>query len=171
MALVGIEDFSSLCRMIYFPTEDCPQAIFAIVNAGLYDLFMEECCLADDVEQRDQYHAYAKMARANLETYLANLPMFLSAKIENVQALLLGVGFPLLFLTVIVFCRLTNRPPVPICHRRHAPLCCLASQFGRCPDLPDGGLSPRRGCPRRASSNKTDQRHPLLASILLGPRP
>ncbi|KAJ4327399.1 hypothetical protein N0V84_002170 [Fusarium piperis] len=93
MALVGIEDFSRLCRMIYFPTEDCSQAIFAIVNAGLYDLFMEECCLSDDVEKRDQYQAYAKMARANLETYLANLPMFLSAKIETVQALLLGIQY------------------------------------------------------------------------------
>ncbi|KAJ3456466.1 hypothetical protein MRS44_016489 [Fusarium solani] len=93
MTLVGIEDFSSLCRMIYFPTEDFPQAIFAIVNAGLYDLFMEECCLSDDVEKRDKYEAYAMMARANLETYLANLPMFLSARIENVQALLLGTQY------------------------------------------------------------------------------
>ncbi|KAI8653276.1 Zn(2)-C6 fungal-type domain-containing protein [Fusarium keratoplasticum] len=93
MTLVGIEDFSSLCRMIYFPTEDFPQAVFAIVNAGLYDLFMEECCLSDDVEKRDKYEAYAKMARANLETYLANLPMFLSSRIENVQALLLGTQY------------------------------------------------------------------------------
>ncbi|KAJ4172046.1 hypothetical protein NW754_007644 [Fusarium falciforme] len=93
LTLVGIEDFSGLCRMIYFPTEDFPQAIFAIVNAGLYDLFMEECCLSDDVEKRDKYQAYAKMARANLETYLANLPMFLSARIENVQALLLGTQY------------------------------------------------------------------------------
>jgi hypothetical protein len=126
MTLVGIEDFSSLCRMIYFPTEDFPQAIFAIVNAGLYDLFMEECCLSDDVEKRDKYEAYAMMARANLETYLANLPMFLSARIENVQALLLGVSFPLLF-TDVATCSSTNQPPDPICHRRHAPLCRLAS--------------------------------------------
>lgn len=97
MTLVGVEDFSSLCRMVYFPTEDFPQAVFAIVNAGLYDLFMEECCLSDDVEKRDRYQGYAKMARANFETYLANLPMFLSARIENVQALLLGVSFALLF--------------------------------------------------------------------------
>ncbi|KAI8712711.1 Zn(2)-C6 fungal-type domain-containing protein [Fusarium sp. LHS14.1] len=93
MTLVGVEDFSSLCRMVYFPTEDFPQAVFAIVNAGLYDLFMEECCLSDDVEKRDKYQGYAKMARANFETYLANLPMFLSAKIENVQALLLGTQY------------------------------------------------------------------------------
>ncbi|RMJ15877.1 hypothetical protein CDV36_004479 [Fusarium kuroshium] len=93
MTLIGVEDFSSLCRMIYFPTEDFPQATFAIVNAGLYDLFMEECCLSDDVEKRDKYQAYARMARANLETYLANLPMFLSPKIENVQALLLGTQY------------------------------------------------------------------------------
>ena len=39
--LVGIRDFSSLCRNVYFPTDDVSPAMWAIVNAGLYNLFME----------------------------------------------------------------------------------------------------------------------------------
>ncbi|KAF4448836.1 fungal specific transcription factor domain-containing [Fusarium albosuccineum] len=93
MTLVAVADFSNLCRSVYFPTEDFSQAVFAIVNSGLYDLFMEESCLSTDTVQRDKYRMYAKMAQANLETCLAHLPMFMSAKVENVQALLLGTQY------------------------------------------------------------------------------
>lgn len=92
MNLVGITDFPSLCRVVYFPTEDFSQAIFAIVNSGLYNLFMEESSLSSDPVKRHEYQVYAELAQANLETYIANLPLFLSTKIENVQALLLGVS-------------------------------------------------------------------------------
>ncbi|UKZ47839.1 hypothetical protein TrVGV298_002071 [Trichoderma virens] len=64
--LVGIKEFAELCKTVYFPTEDFSDATFAVVNAMLYNLF------------------------SNLETTLANFPLFLSPKIENVQALLLG---------------------------------------------------------------------------------
>lgn len=77
---------------MYFPTEDFSQATFAIVNSGLYNLFMEEYSLTEDSAKRAEYQGYALMAQANLETYLANLPLFLSAKVENVQALVLGVS-------------------------------------------------------------------------------
>jgi len=92
-SLVGISDFSSLCRNVYFPTEDFSQATFAIVNSGLYNLFMEEYSLTEDSAKRAEYQSYALMAQTNLETYLANLPLFLSAKVENVQALLLGAQY------------------------------------------------------------------------------
>lgn len=91
-ALVGITDFSGLCRTVYFPTEDVSQATFGIVNGGLYNLFMEEMSLCPDRAKRDEYQGYADLAQANLETYLANLPLFMSSKVENVQALLLGVS-------------------------------------------------------------------------------
>ncbi|POR34331.1 Putative transcriptional regulatory protein C11D3.07c [Tolypocladium paradoxum] len=89
-SLVGLSDFSSLCRMVYFATEDFSDATFVIVNAMLYHLFMEQTSLATDPTVRDEYHAYMQQCRANLETSLANTPLFLSAKVENVQALLLG---------------------------------------------------------------------------------
>ncbi|PHH90830.1 hypothetical protein CDD83_2542 [Cordyceps sp. RAO-2017] len=89
-SLVGLSDFSSLCRMVYFATEDFSDATFTIVNAMLYNLFMEQHALATDPLARDEYHAYMQQCRANLETCLANTPLFLSAKVENVQALVLG---------------------------------------------------------------------------------
>ncbi|KAF4508921.1 hypothetical protein G6O67_005242 [Ophiocordyceps sinensis] len=89
-ALVGLSDFANLCRLVYFATEDFSDATFTIVNAMLYNLFMEQHALATDPMVRDEYHAYMQRCRANLETCLANTPLFLSAKIENVQALVLG---------------------------------------------------------------------------------
>lgn len=86
-----MEDFSGLCRDVFFPTEDVSDATFAIVNTGLYNLFMEESSIVEDDQLRDRYQSYARICQTNLETYLANLPLFISAKIENVQSLLCGV--------------------------------------------------------------------------------
>ncbi|KJZ74289.1 hypothetical protein HIM_06295 [Hirsutella minnesotensis 3608] len=89
-ALVGLADFSSMCRLVYFATEDFSDSTFTIVNAMLYNLFMEQHALATDPVVRDEYHAYMQQCRVNLETCLANTPLFLSAKVENIQALILG---------------------------------------------------------------------------------
>lgn len=90
-SLVGITDFTALCRLVYFPSDDFSDAYFIIVNAGLYNLFMEEGVLSQDPALREQYDTYMKLCRANLETGLANLPLFLSPKTENVMALHMGV--------------------------------------------------------------------------------
>lgn len=91
--LVGIKDFSDLCSAVYFPTEDYPDATFAVVNAMLYNLFVEQHSLAKEEAVRDEYSRYVIICKTNLETTLANFPLFLSPRIENVQALLLGVSF------------------------------------------------------------------------------
>ncbi|KAL9488042.1 hypothetical protein ACSS6W_000319 [Trichoderma asperelloides] len=88
--LVGIKDFSDLCSTVYFPTEDFSDATFAVVNAMLYNLFVEQHSLAKEEVVREEYSKYVAICKANLETTLANFPLFLSPKIENVQALLLG---------------------------------------------------------------------------------
>ncbi|KAG5938245.1 hypothetical protein E4U53_008046 [Claviceps sorghi] len=75
---------------LYFATEDFSDATFIIVNAMLYNLFMEQNSLATDPTARDEYHAYMQQSQANLETALANTHLFLATKVENVQALLLG---------------------------------------------------------------------------------
>lgn len=80
--------------MIYFPTENFSVAQFAIVNAGLYNLFMEKYSLAQDQVIREEYISYTQLCQANFETSLANLPLFMSPKVENVQALVLGVRRP-----------------------------------------------------------------------------
>ncbi|TQV90759.1 fungal specific transcription factor domain-containing protein [Cordyceps javanica] len=88
--LVGVTDITTLCRAVYFPTEDVSDATFAVVSALLYNLFLEQHSLSSDPDVREEYNRHFQLCRANLETTLANLPMLLSAKIDNVQALLLG---------------------------------------------------------------------------------
>lgn len=89
---VGVADFSGLCRVVYFPTEDFSDAAFIIVNAGLYYMFLEQHSFAQDKATKEEYEPYIQTCRINLETALANMSMFVSAKIETVQSLLLGVG-------------------------------------------------------------------------------
>ncbi|KAF5135079.1 putative transcriptional regulatory protein C11D3.07c [Metarhizium anisopliae] len=89
-SLVGLPDFTGLCRRVYFATEEFSDATFIIVNAMLYNLFMEQNSLATDPMARDEYHAYMSQSQANLETALANTHLFLATRVENVQALLLG---------------------------------------------------------------------------------
>lgn len=81
-----------MCRLVYFPSDDYSDANFTIVNAGLYNLFMEQQVLAQDPIHREEYDTYMKLCRANLETCLANMPLFLSPKTENVMALHMGVS-------------------------------------------------------------------------------
>ncbi|KAH6956380.1 hypothetical protein DER45DRAFT_585155 [Fusarium avenaceum] len=87
---VGISDFSNLCRMVYFPTEDFADSIFIIVNVGLYYLFLEQHTLATDKALKDEFASHLHTSRINLETGLANMSLFMSVKIETVQALIMG---------------------------------------------------------------------------------
>lgn len=92
--LFGISDFADRCRLVYFPTEEFSEATFVTVNAGLYNLFFEQQEMTSVPALRDEYGSYTRLCRVNLETSLANMPLFLSPKVENVQALLLGVRRP-----------------------------------------------------------------------------
>ncbi|KAH7126202.1 hypothetical protein EDB81DRAFT_889900 [Dactylonectria macrodidyma] len=90
---VGIADFSSLCRIVYFPTEDFSDSAFAIVNAGLYYMFLEQHSFAPDNATKGEYEPYIQICRINLETALANMSLFMSNKVESVQSLLLGTMY------------------------------------------------------------------------------
>jgi hypothetical protein len=102
-SVVGITDISHLCRMVYFPTEDFSHATFIIVNSLMYNLFIEYASQVEEgsQSQTQEYIAYARLAQSNLETTLANLPLFLSPKTENVQALVLGVFQPSTYLFLL----------------------------------------------------------------------
>lgn len=65
-------------------------AIFIIVNTGLYYLFQEKSVM--DPSKSEEHLKYHYLCRDNLETALANLPLFLPPKREMVEALLLGVS-------------------------------------------------------------------------------
>lgn len=62
-----------------------------IVNAALYMMFME--LMTHDttgVALKAEYDACNEIVRGNLETTLLHMPLFLSTKVENVQALYFG---------------------------------------------------------------------------------
>ncbi|KAM0338765.1 hypothetical protein ACHAPU_011188 [Fusarium lateritium] len=87
---VGISDFSNLCRMVYFPTDDFTDSTFVIVNVGLYYLFLEQHSLTMDRALKDEFASHLHTSRVNLETGLANMSLFMSVKIETVQSLIMG---------------------------------------------------------------------------------
>jgi len=91
-------DFTDLCRKVYFATDDFSLATFIVVNNGLYYLLHEHWTrVSKDEAEADRLRHYHYMCRDNLETALANLPMFLPARAENIRALIIGVrGFPIL---------------------------------------------------------------------------
>ena len=96
-ALAAITDFASVCQKVYFATEDFSDSTFLIVNTGLYNLFTEQETLVPDPLRRAEYRSIVSICQSNVETILANLPLFLSPKTENVQALLLGVRDVLIY--------------------------------------------------------------------------
>lgn len=97
----GINDFDALCRIVYFPYDHFPDSTFVIVNAGLYYLFLEQHAAASDKATKDEFEPFIHFCRVNLETALANMSLFMSAKLETIQALFIGVmgnwlAYPLL---------------------------------------------------------------------------
>jgi hypothetical protein len=79
--------------MVYFPTDDFSDSTFIIVNVGLYYLFLEQHHLTvDNKPLKDEFASHLYTSRINLETALANMSLFMSTKIETVQALLMGVS-------------------------------------------------------------------------------
>jgi hypothetical protein len=88
---VGIHDFDALCSVVYFPSHHLTDSTFIIVNAGLYYLFLEQHTSASDKASKDEFEPFIHLCRINLETALANVSLFMSARLETIQALFLGV--------------------------------------------------------------------------------
>lgn len=88
------EDFRDRCRKVYFKTEDYTCCTYVIVNAALYYLFLEQSFTTEDAERRTAFTEYSQICQSNLDTALGNLPMFLPARCETIEALQLGVSVP-----------------------------------------------------------------------------
>ncbi|KAM5385589.1 hypothetical protein ACJZ2D_000788 [Fusarium nematophilum] len=87
---VGIQDFTTLCQKVYFPTEDMSDTIYTIVMTLLYYLFLEQQTITSFKATKEELASYIHLCQTNLETALANMSLFMSPKVETVQALLLG---------------------------------------------------------------------------------
>lgn len=167
--LVGIKDFSDLCRTVYFPTEDFSDATFAVVNTMLYNLFVEQHSLAKEAAVREEYNSYVAICKANLETTLANLPLFLSPKVENVQALLLGVSLPYLMIPTSFYS--CDKNPVPLWNRCLQTIGGVASHHDGRLALSGRGLPPHRNSTERSSHGGTAKKDYLLACLHTGQGP
>ncbi|KAK3372107.1 hypothetical protein B0H63DRAFT_401547 [Podospora didyma] len=86
---IAIENFTARCQKVYFATEDYSLATFGIVNALLYFLIQEKAEEPSMAELR-KYHT---LCRDNLETALANMPLLMAPRKENVETLLSGVTY------------------------------------------------------------------------------
>ena len=74
---------------MFFCTEDYPLAVFAIVNGGLYYLFLE-FSLLDGCDP--EYEGYYILCRSNFERALGSFHLLMAPTKENVEALVLGVN-------------------------------------------------------------------------------
>jgi hypothetical protein len=91
----SVDDFIQNCREVYFATEDYSDSTFMVANFGLYHVFLEYSFLAESPQVRVDYQKYFELCRKNFETVLANLTLLMPARPELIEALVLGVGYPL----------------------------------------------------------------------------
>jgi hypothetical protein len=91
-AFLTPRDFEQVCRKVYFGN-DYSHTTFILVNAGLYYVLMEESIRETDPAAREEVRACRDMCQTNLETALGNLPLFMPATRESIEALLFGVFY------------------------------------------------------------------------------
>ncbi|WQF78917.1 hypothetical protein CDEST_03931 [Colletotrichum destructivum] len=84
--------FIDLCRNVYFSVDDYSTTDFIIVNSGLYYLFTEYFCPVDNVHLQKQFLSWGALCRNALAAAVTSLGAGLSARVENVQALILGAA-------------------------------------------------------------------------------
>ncbi|XEU96048.1 hypothetical protein FSHL1_001333 [Fusarium sambucinum] len=82
-----LESFSYMCLRVYF-SGDASMTDHIIVHYGLLELFIEKSQI--ETEDEGQSQRYCSMCRTNLESALADLPLYLPTTIEMATALLLG---------------------------------------------------------------------------------
>ena len=101
-AILNIDEFVAACRDVYFATEDFALSRFIVVNGGLFYLFEEKASTLKGEAEREMFAKYQRLCGDNIDTALANLPLFLSPSGEMVEALVLGVSrrrFPFFYLS------------------------------------------------------------------------
>lgn len=78
---------------VFFPG-DFSDADFIIVNGSLYGLFMDRINIETDPGVREDLERNQLVCQVNLETALSCLPLHLLPSLDNLIALILGVGYP-----------------------------------------------------------------------------
>lgn len=99
------KNFVDLCKEVFKCNGDCSQARLLIFYGGLYYLFYEYSTMQIHHPMVNSFDQYATLCRHNLEVVLSSLNLLMSATLENVQALLLGVSIcmPVLYHSLTCF--------------------------------------------------------------------
>lgn len=92
---IGLDDIEAVCSQAYDHLDNISSVEFVLVSSLVYYVFEESCMLALAPELIAEYQTHAQLCKENIDTGLANLPLLLPSTVQNVQGLLLGVGFPL----------------------------------------------------------------------------
>lgn len=95
-----IEHFIGTCRNVLFAIDDYSDAEFIIATAGLYYLFTEIFQTSAPGPSRREFLAYGQLCREALEAALSTVGAFLPARMDSVQALVLGVSSQITSATV-----------------------------------------------------------------------
>jgi len=88
---IAVDDFTECCRKVFFATEDFSLSTFIVVNAGLFYLFHEKSLQAEEPRKSELFRDHL-LCRDNIETALMNLPLLMPARMDTIEALLLGVS-------------------------------------------------------------------------------
>lgn len=93
----NVDTFTDNCKRFYDSPETASTPLQIIVYSGLYSMFIGHPLLVDHPPDKTDaagvlYRHHADRCRGNLNIALANLPMTLSANVENITALALGVS-------------------------------------------------------------------------------
>lgn len=88
-----VDYFMEKCREVYFCTDDYSDATFIVVNAGLYNVFIELGYPETDPAEKEKYQHYIRLCKFNLEAALANLNILMPATFDSIVALTVGVIF------------------------------------------------------------------------------
>jgi hypothetical protein len=91
-AMLVIPDFPDRCQTLYTNRNDSNDANFLLVNVGLFFLFAESRYQTQDDSLKEDYKAYYHLCQTNIEVTLTNLRLLWPARMESVEALLLGVS-------------------------------------------------------------------------------
>lgn len=88
---ITVDKFVQKCREVYFAVDDYSDATFIVVNACLYNVFIEWTFTSNEPAEREEYKKHINLCRNNLETALANMSLLMPARDEYIEALTLGV--------------------------------------------------------------------------------
>ncbi|KAF2965254.1 hypothetical protein GQX73_g8332 [Xylaria multiplex] len=87
--ILPLENFTEICRKVYFAVDDYSQFDFILANASLSYIFSEHIAVTGKIEYQD----HCRRCRQNAQVALSHLPLLLPATLDAVAALTFGASY------------------------------------------------------------------------------